>query len=125
MQKEVVKCHKGWEKLYEPIVKKILDLDSIRPRVEDKIGIRAIINENGMLKFVLNNKDNLPSALNVSLIGAEIDSLKVCEYCGATEHIGNTYSHIMTTCCQECFDKNIKSLYPTEQWVENKNLKNK
>lgn len=123
MQREVIRCNKGWETLYEPIVKKILELDSLKSKADDKIGIRAVINETGMLKFVLNNKNNLPSSLNISLIGAEVNSLKMCEYCGSTENIGNTYSYIMTTCCKECFDKKVKPLYPTEKWNENKNLK--
>ena len=39
MSKNIIECGKGWAKIYNPIIKKILDFDSTKKNECEKIGI--------------------------------------------------------------------------------------
>lgn len=122
-EKQVITCHSGWKSLYEPILNKILIFDREKKAFKDKIGILSIRNDHGMLTFDLCNDINLPKDLRSEITNASCRSLNSCEYCGTSEKIGYTCCNTARTCCEKCYEENIKKTFPREIWYERKMFK--
>lgn len=73
-----IECGRGWEKLYQPIIDKIEELNKTRTE-DDKIVITQIKEKWGTLRFYVNNA---PQEIYDMISKAEERSQVVCEDCG-------------------------------------------
>lgn len=116
MKEKIVKCEKGWECLYKPIIDEIQKHDSIQTSPNDKIGIEEIKEKYGMLSIKLINEHNLTDKISDMITKAIRNSLNVCEYCGTMNNVGVTMNFWYKTCCEKCWRKHILSSEPKSIW---------
>lgn len=119
----IITCGKGWEKLYERVIDRIIEFDSKQDSVEDKIGIGKIKEENGVLSFELIQPENITYEINDLIDDVKHGSLYVCEFCGAVNDVGVTLNNSYKTCCKYCWEHFILSKTPTSIWKNKTNGK--
>ena len=105
---EVIKCHKGWKYIYDPIVKAICQHDRNLRDITRKIGVKSVTNKFGCLDIQVYNSDNLYPRLLEMIHYAHIDSERTCEFCGTLQNVGHTLNDFRYTCCQSCYEKEVK-----------------
>lgn len=117
MKDKIVKCEKGWECLYKPIIDEIYKHDSQQEYVEDKIGIENICEKYGMFSIDLIQPRNLTDEISQMITNAGRDSLRICEFCGSKENIGVTMNFRYKTCCRSCWQQKILEYEPKSVWM--------
>lgn len=121
MKKEnIIKCNKGWEGLYKPILKMIYAHDDLQKTVDKKIGVLAVKSIDGELCIAMENNQNASNGLMADIIKARKESRDTCEFCGTKENVGITMNFEYVTCCEECWMNNIARINRQSAW---KNLK--
>ena len=112
----IVRCGKGWESLYKPIVNQVIEHDISQSDKTKKIGIEYIKEHDGMLKICLSQPHNADSKLIGEIFQAEMQSRRVCEYCGETENIGITMNNTYKTTCKNCWENFILTQHSDSIW---------
>ncbi len=112
----ILRCGKGWEKLYQPIVDKVIEYDKQQKDVKDKIGIAYIKEHDGYLKICLNQPHNANCKLIGEIYNAELKSRSVCEFCGETNDIGVTMNNAYKTTCKKCWETYILPKHDDSIW---------
>ena len=128
MTNNVIKCGKGWESLYMPVIEKIMDYDSNQEKVEDKIGIKTIEEVDGSLKIIPINDKNMTNEIQTMILDAYYKSHNICSFCGTESEVGTTMNDKYQTCCKTCWQDNILKKNPNSIWKcyeTNKFYKNK
>ncbi|MBR6517533.1 MAG: hypothetical protein IKT40_11935 [Bacilli bacterium] len=113
-----LQCNKGWSKLYQPIIDKIIEFDSQQENVKDKIGIAYIKEKDGVMKITLVQPHNADSSIMDLIYEAENKSKSVCEYCGSETNVGITMNNTYKTCCKTCWEKNIIPMQENSIWQD-------
>lgn len=121
VKNDVIYCESGWEKLYKPVINKILEYDSKQKSTKDKIGIEKVDAEYGLLHIKCYRLVNAPEDIVNDIHKAKKESVYTCECCGSTEHVGfitNTNIHHIT-CCERCFNLILKpTVSSSAKWME-------
>ena len=63
MTYDVVQCHDGWKKLYQPIIDEVIDFDIRQTDASKRIGIKSIEMEDGAMVISLINTQNASDKL--------------------------------------------------------------
>lgn len=117
MKEKIVKCKKGWESIYNPIIDAIYKHDSEQEYIKDKIGVEEISEEYGMFKIELIQPRNLTDEISQMITNAGRDSLRICEFCGTIENVGVTMNFRYKTCCRSCWRNEILEYEPKSVWM--------
>lgn len=123
MNGKIVTCRNGWEKLYKPIIDKIMEYDSKQADVSDKIGIEEIKEKYGIMKIKVINHINLTDEISQMITKAERDSMDTCEFCGTKDDVGVTMNFWYKTCCKHCWENHILKNEPQSVWMNKTNKK--
>lgn len=117
-RENVIKCDKGWTKLYTPVLELIYAHDDAQSSLSNKIGIRSISCDDGALSITPIFKSNLTYEIQKAIFDAEQESLNVCEFCGAKENVGTTMNNEYKTCCKHCWENRILGVRPNSIWKD-------
>lgn len=112
----VVMCHEGWKKLYQPIIDDIVHHDISAMCNEEKIGVMSVQASDGQMEIQLINDANASAQMHQRITNAEQLSMKMCEYCGNTSQVGTTMNFFYKTCCKSCWEKEILPKFPQSIW---------
>lgn len=112
--KTIIKCRSGWSKLYQPVIDEIVEHDCKNPN--KKIGIESIFDYFGTLKIKLFQPNNASKALQEKILDLSRQSTQVCSICGTHQNVGTTMNHDWVTCCEECWQREIKNKYTDSKW---------
>lgn len=123
MTYDVVQCHDGWKKLYQPIIDEVIDFDIRQTDASKRIGIKSIEMEDGAMVISLINTHNASDKLLDKIDKAELLSERTCEFCGDTKNVGTTLNYNYQTCCRECWEKHILPKRPQSTWKNYKTTK--
>ena len=114
----IIKCEQGWGVLYEPILDMIYAHDDTKCTPSEKIGVKEISCNDGVLSIETINEHNLTYSIEKKIFDAEQDSLNVCEFCGTKERVGTTMNNTYKTCCRECWETLILATTPNSIWKD-------
>lgn len=113
----IVTCKKGWEKLYRPILNKIMYHDVNQDDVDDKIGVEEVKEKYGIMVINVINPENLTDEISQMITEAEKNSMDVCEFCGTEKEVGVTMNYTYKTCCKYCWENFILKDEPLSVWM--------
>jgi len=113
-----IECGKGWYPLIQPVVDYIDEYNSTRES-DKQIRITQVKEKYGTLRIYTNF---YTPELQELIDNAELESEKVCEFCGSREHLGTTLEWYITI-CYDCMKARVNRRGIPSKWHSYENDK--